>query len=127
MSSEDEKLYLSGLEDQISLVIDQRKRNNLTPFHTSSFRNGNSGNELVWSACMEETGGLGVDLIVDNGVTLFSEGDYSRILANDNYSYPAPPSKHEIISALAVGGRWITSKENLQVGLEIFVLFFISG
>ncbi|KAG8155997.1 hypothetical protein JTE90_024826, partial [Oedothorax gibbosus] len=84
------------------------------PFPHFSFRNGNSGNELVWSACMEETGGLGVDLIVDNGVTLFSEGDFSRIMANDNYSYPAPPSKHEIISALAVGGRWITSKENLQ-------------
>jgi hypothetical protein len=25
------------------------------------------------------------------------------------------PSKHDIISCLAVGGRWITSKANLQV------------
>ncbi|CAL1280343.1 unnamed protein product [Larinioides sclopetarius] len=110
VSSEDEKLYLDGLEDQVALVIDQRKRS-LSTYHTSSFRNGNS--EMIWSACMEETGGLGVDLIVDNGVTLFSDNEY-RILTNDNYSYPVP-SKHEIISALAVGGRWITSKENLQL------------
>jgi hypothetical protein len=29
------------------------------------------------------------------------------------------PSKHDIISCLAVGGRWVTSKANLQVGITI--------
>lgn len=109
VSSEDEKLFLEGLDDQLALVIDLRKR--LHPFHTTNNRNVSS--EMIWSACMEETGGLGVDLIIDNGVTLFSDNDY-RIVTNDNYTYPVP-SKHEIISALSVGGRWITSKENLQL------------
>lgn len=111
VSSEDEKLFLEGLEDQLALVIDLRKRHH--PFHTMNNRNINS--EMIWSACMEETGGLGVDIIIDNGVALFQDNDY-RIMTNDNYTYPVP-SKHEIISALAVGGRWITSKENLQVCL----------
>lgn len=114
VSSEDEKLYVEGLEDQVSLIIDLRKR--LHPFHhhTTNNRNGNTNTEMIWSACMEETGGLGVDLIIDNGVTLFSDNDDYRNIANDNYTYPVP-SKHEIISALSVGGRWITSKENLQL------------
>lgn len=113
VSSEDEKLYLEELEDQLALVIDLRKR--LHPFHSANNRHGSS--EMIWSACMEETGGLGVDLIIDNGVTLFSDNDY-RIVTNDNYTYPVP-SKHEIISALSVGGRWITSKENLQACLVL--------
>jgi hypothetical protein len=29
------------------------------------------------------------------------------------------PSKHDIISCLAVGGRWVTSKANLQVGISM--------
>lgn len=112
VSSDDEKLYLEDLNDQLALVIDLRKRS--SSFSGPGYRNGNStNNELIWSACMEETGGLGVDLIIDNGVTLFTEKEY-KIVANGNYSYPVP-SKHEIISALAVGGRWITSKENLQL------------
>jgi len=29
------------------------------------------------------------------------------------------PSKHDIISCLAVGGRWVTSKANLQVRISM--------
>ena len=29
------------------------------------------------------------------------------------------PSKHDIISSLAVGGRWVTSQSDLQVGSKI--------
>ena len=32
------------------------------------------------------------------------------------------PTKHEIISALAVGGRWVTRQSNLQVSLYIYKL-----
>lgn len=30
------------------------------------------------------------------------------------------PSKHEIISCLAVGGRWITAQSDLQVSADSF-------
>ncbi|XP_023213578.1 quinone oxidoreductase-like protein 1, partial [Centruroides sculpturatus] len=108
-SSEDEKLYLEGLDDQLSLVIDLSKKwiNN----NGGKCENGN--NELIYSACMEESGGLGVDIIIDSGVSMFLDEEDKKT-ANDNYLYPVP-SKHEVISALAVGGRWITSKENLQI------------
>lgn len=108
-SSEDEKLYLEGLDDQLSLVIDLSKKwmNN----NGGKCENGN--NELIYSACMEESGGLGVDIIIDSGVSMFLDEEDKKT-TNDNYSYPVP-SKHEVISALAVGGRWITSKENLQL------------
>lgn len=113
-SSEDEKLYLEGLEDQIALKIDLSKRMN--PLHNNVRNSNNKGNGggIVRSACMEETDGMGVDIIVDNGVSLFTDEDFKIITNDNNYTYPVP-SKHELISSLAVGGRWITSKCNLQL------------
>lgn len=57
---------------------------------------------------MEETGKLGVNIIIDNGVRQsFAEDDkrVSHVL----------PTKHDIISCLAVGGRWVTSQYDLQL------------
>ncbi|XP_013788492.1 quinone oxidoreductase-like protein 1 [Limulus polyphemus] len=106
-SSSDEKLYLEGLEDKLALIIDLTKRST----RIGRYNNSNSG--IILSACMEESSGLGVDIIIDNGVTMFSD-DKNRKIANEFYTHPVP-SKREILSALAVGGRWVTCKDDLQL------------
>ncbi|KAH7938319.1 hypothetical protein HPB49_022442 [Dermacentor silvarum] len=63
-----------------------------------------------WGA--KESAGLGIDLVLDNGVTQFAETSY-RIVVEETCNHPVP-SKHDIVSCLAVGGRWITSKSDLQ-------------
>uniref|UniRef100_A0A3Q4GT85 Crystallin, zeta (quinone reductase)-like 1 n=1 Tax=Neolamprologus brichardi TaxID=32507 RepID=A0A3Q4GT85_NEOBR len=69
----------------------------------------NSSSELL-SAVMEETGGLGVDIVVDSGVRLHEgeeevESEEKKLL----------PHKYEIISVLGVGGHWVTSHQDLQL------------
>ncbi|XP_028325381.1 quinone oxidoreductase-like protein 1 isoform X1 [Gouania willdenowi] len=58
---------------------------------------------------LEETGGLGVDIVVDSGVRLQEEND--RETDEDKLL----PHKHDIISALGVGGHWVTSHQDLQL------------
>ncbi|XP_068183304.1 quinone oxidoreductase-like protein 1 isoform X6 [Antennarius striatus] len=55
-------------------------------------------------AVLEETGGLGVDIVVDSGVSLQEEQEENK-----------PPHKHDIISVLGVGGHWVTSHRDLQL------------
>lgn len=128
-SSDDEVLYLEGLKGQVARVVDLRKTDNAvsgTDFHpaymigSGSNNNNNNANNntggnarALLPACMQESGGLGIDLVLDNGVTQFAETSY-RILVEDTYDHPVP-SKHDIVSCLAVGGRWITSKSDLQL------------
>lgn len=69
----------------------------------------NTSSELL-SAVMEETGGLGVDIVVDSGVRLHEgeeevESEEKKLL----------PHKHDIISVLGVGGHWVTSQQDLQL------------
>ncbi|KAG7228412.1 hypothetical protein INR49_007584 [Caranx melampygus] len=56
---------------------------------------------------LEETGGLGVDIVIDSGVRLQEEEepDETKLL----------PHKHDIISVLGVGGHWVTSHQDLQL------------
>ncbi|KAM7408297.1 hypothetical protein PAMA_002146 [Pampus argenteus] len=56
---------------------------------------------------MEETGGLGVDIVIDSGVRLQEdkEPEETKLL----------PHKHDIISVLGVGGHWVTSHQDLQL------------
>lgn len=127
-SSDDELLYLEGLKGQVARVVDLRKTDNAgsgSDFHTgyvigSNNNNNNNVNSnmggntsTLLPACMQESGGLGIDIVLDNGVTQFAETSY-RILLEDTYEHPVP-SKHDIVSCLAVGGRWITSKSDLQL------------
>ncbi|KAK3511195.1 hypothetical protein QTP70_032233 [Hemibagrus guttatus] len=57
-------------------------------------------------SCLEETGGLGVDIVIDAGVRLYEEEpEVKKHL----------PHKHDIISLLAVGGHWVTTEDNLQL------------
>ncbi|KAI4791810.1 hypothetical protein KUCAC02_033782 [Chaenocephalus aceratus] len=58
------------------------------------------------SVVMEETGGLGVDIVIDSGVRLQEkESEETKLL----------PHKHDIISVLGVGGHWVTSHTELQL------------
>ncbi|XP_076025475.1 quinone oxidoreductase-like protein 1 [Genypterus blacodes] len=62
------------------------------------------GSSELLSVVLEETGGLGVDIVIDSGVRL-QEEERPELL----------PHKHDIISALGVGGHWVTSHQDLQL------------
>lgn len=64
------------------------------------------GNEVdLVEMCLQETGGLGVDIVIDSGVRLWEEPEDKKFL----------PHKHDIISLLGVGGHWVTSQTDLQL------------
>lgn len=60
--------------------------------------------ELV-PAVLEETGSLGVDIVIDSGVRLHEEEPELHF----------SPHKHDLIDVLAVGGHWVTSHLHLQL------------
>jgi NADPH:quinone reductase-like Zn-dependent oxidoreductase len=77
----------------------------------------------LYSSVMEETGRLGVDVFIDNGVRLFVNDEDQR-----NYGeIRMLPTKHDVISCLAVGGRWITSCPSLQLDPPNSVQLFLRG
>ncbi|XP_073337725.1 quinone oxidoreductase-like protein 1 [Pagrus major] len=64
------------------------------------------GSPDLLSVVLEETGGLGVDIVIDSGVRLREEeSEEAKLL----------PHKHDIISVLGVGGHWVTSHKDLQL------------
>lgn len=68
---------------------------------------------LLVSSIMEETGGIGVDCVVDNGVRIFtSEEDVA--LLGEKSKYPKP-HKHDVIACLGFAGKWVTSHPDLQL------------
>ncbi|KAM4788855.1 quinone oxidoreductase-like protein 1 isoform 1-T2 [Cyanocitta cristata] len=75
----------------------------------------------VAESCLEETGGLGVDIVLDAGVRLYSAEDEptskSQLL----------PHKHDIITLLGVGGHWITMEKNLQLDPPDSHSLFLKG
>uniref|UniRef100_A0A2R5LHA4 Putative zinc-binding oxidoreductase n=2 Tax=Ornithodoros turicata TaxID=34597 RepID=A0A2R5LHA4_9ACAR len=101
-STEDERLYLEGLGSQAECLIHLGGNNNYSMGYNN---NHEEPSNSLFSACMQESAGLGVDLVVDGGVSEFGDTFGDRFL----------PSKHDIISCLAVGGRWVTSKRDLQL------------
>ncbi|XP_069394810.1 quinone oxidoreductase-like protein 1 isoform X2 [Paralichthys olivaceus] len=64
-----------------------------------------NGSSDLLPLVLEETGGLGVDIVIDSGVHLLEEEESEEM----------HPHKHDIISALAVGGHWVTSHQDLQL------------
>ncbi|KAI2668231.1 Quinone oxidoreductase-like protein 1 [Labeo rohita] len=67
----------------------------------------------VWDAkedlvdsCLEETGGLGVDIIIDSGVRLYEEEPEAQRHC---------PHKHDLLTLLSVGGHWVTTEQHLQL------------
>eukprot|EP00795_Rhopilema_esculentum_P017267 gene17267-8831_t len=76
--------------------------------------------------CMEETGGLGIDCVIDDGVEMYGnsleESHDDLISFEDNL--PLKPHKHDIISSLAVGGRWVTMQCDLQVDFSSILYYY---
>ncbi|KAM4862832.1 quinone oxidoreductase-like protein 1 isoform X3 [Urocitellus parryii] len=68
-----------------------------------------NGKVDVAESCLEETGGLGVDIVLDAGVRLYSKDDEPAV------KLQLLPHKHDIITLLGVGGHWITTEESLQL------------
>ncbi|TMS04731.1 Quinone oxidoreductase-like protein 1 [Larimichthys crocea] len=66
------------------------------------------GSSDLLPVVLEETGGLGVDIIIDSGVRLQEEQEESE-------ETKLLPHKHDIISVLGVGGHWVTSHKDLQL------------
>ncbi|XP_051486910.1 quinone oxidoreductase-like protein 1 isoform X2 [Apus apus] len=75
----------------------------------------------VAESCLEETGGLGVDIVLDAGVKLYSTEDESTSKSQ------LLPHKHDIISLLGVGGHWITTEKNLQLDPPDSHSLFLKG
>ncbi|OXB68641.1 hypothetical protein ASZ78_014288 [Callipepla squamata] len=88
----EDKQYLERLRPAVARVIDV-----------------SNGKTDVAESCLEETGGLGVDIVVDAGVKLYSAEDESTSKSQ------LLPHKHDIITLLGVGGNWITTERNLQI------------
>ncbi|XP_053163542.1 quinone oxidoreductase-like protein 1 isoform X2 [Hemicordylus capensis] len=88
--SPEDKQYLEKLTPSVARIIDE-----------------SNGKYDLTESCLEETGGLGVDIILDAGVRLYSK-------ENETTSQQLLPHKHDIISLLSVGGHWVTMEENLQ-------------
>ncbi|XP_008320804.1 quinone oxidoreductase-like protein 1 isoform X2 [Cynoglossus semilaevis] len=66
-----------------------------------------NGSSDLLSQVLEETGGLGVDILVDAGVRLLEDDKTEETLKL--------PHKHDIISILGVGGHWVTTHQALQL------------
>uniref|UniRef100_A0A8C8SBI0 Crystallin zeta like 1 n=2 Tax=Pelusios castaneus TaxID=367368 RepID=A0A8C8SBI0_9SAUR len=75
----------------------------------------------VAESCLEETGGLGVDIVLDAGVRLYSKEDESIL------KQQLLPHKHDIITLLSVGGHWVTSEKNLQLDPPDSHCLFLKG
>ncbi|XP_046504256.1 quinone oxidoreductase-like protein 1 isoform X3 [Equus quagga] len=88
----EDKQYLERLRPSLARVIDL-----------------SNGKAHVAESCLEETGGLGVDIVLDAGVRLYSKDDEPAV------KLQPLPHKHDIITLLGVGGHWVTTEENLQV------------
>ncbi|XP_028410119.1 quinone oxidoreductase-like protein 1 isoform X2 [Dendronephthya gigantea] len=100
--SEEEKLFLESWRPEIGKIIDYTKLK--IP--------------LV-DDCLNETAGTGVDCIIDNGVDQFPKTDQNTITDI--------PTKHELVSCLAVGGRWITTQSDLQLDPPHSKMLYMKG
>lgn len=80
-----------------------------------------NGKAHVAESCLEETGGLGVDIVLDAGVRLYSKDDEPAV------KLQLLPHKHDIITLLGVGGHWVTTEENLQLDPPDSHCLFLKG
>ncbi|XP_066477304.1 quinone oxidoreductase-like protein 1 isoform X2 [Tiliqua scincoides] len=101
--SPEDRQYLERLTPSVARIIDE-----------------SNGKYDLTESCLEETGGLGVDIVLDAGVRLYSK-------ENEATSQPLLPHKHDIITLLSVGGHWITTEENLQLDPPDSRCLFLKG
>uniref|UniRef100_A0A2D4G838 Enoyl reductase (ER) domain-containing protein n=1 Tax=Micrurus corallinus TaxID=54390 RepID=A0A2D4G838_MICCO len=79
-----------------------------------------NGKYDLTESCLEETGGLGVDIIIDAGVRLHNK-------ENETTSQQLLPHKHDIITLLSAGGHWIMTEKNLQLDPPDCRYLFLKG
>lgn len=103
-----EKSYLDGLLPSVGHIIEV----------------GASSNILV-SSVMEETGGLGVDVVIDNGVKMYTNEEDSN-LPSERRRFTTP-HKHDIISCLGIAGKWVTCQSDLQLDPPDSELLYLRG
>ncbi|XP_043557193.1 quinone oxidoreductase-like protein 1 isoform X1 [Chiloscyllium plagiosum] len=97
-STVEDKMYLEGLRPTVGI------RQPLVARVVNLY----DGKIDLVDSCLEETGGLGVNIVIDCGVQLYSKED--EPVAKQHL-----PHKHDILSLLSVGGHWVTTVENLQL------------
>ncbi|XP_025964313.1 quinone oxidoreductase-like protein 1 isoform X2 [Dromaius novaehollandiae] len=100
----EDKQYLERLRPPVARVIDV-----------------SNGKIDVAESCLEETGGLGVDIVLDAGVRTYNNEDESTLKPQ------LLPHKHDIITLLGVGGHWITTEKNLQLDPPDTCSLFLKG
>ena len=66
-----------------------------------------TGHQYLRNMIKDETGGLGIDCIVDDGFL-------PNLSDSTNHKF-SMPKKHDLISSLAVCGRWVTSQHDMQL------------
>ncbi|XP_032132507.1 quinone oxidoreductase-like protein 1 isoform X2 [Sapajus apella] len=117
--------YLSHLSAGKSvLIMDGASRTVQLPdflSFTARVIDVSNGKVHVAESCLEETGGLGVDIVLDAGVRLYSKDDEPDV------KLQLLPHKHDIITILGVGGHWITTEENLQLDPPDSHCLFLKG
>ncbi|XP_044298034.1 quinone oxidoreductase-like protein 1 isoform X1 [Varanus komodoensis] len=89
-------------------------------FHLAHIIDESDGKYDLTESCLEETGGLGVDIILDAGVKLYNR-------ENETTSEQLLPHKHDIITLLSVGGHWVTMEKNLQLDPPDSHCLFLKG
>ncbi|XP_067849357.1 quinone oxidoreductase-like protein 1 isoform X3 [Heptranchias perlo] len=94
----EDKQYLEGLRPTVGIR---------QPLVARAINLSDRKVDLV-DSCLEETGGLGVNIVVDCGVQLYSKEDDPTVKQH-------LPHKHDILSLLAVASHWVTTEENLQL------------
>lgn len=84
-------------------VADEEEEEMLRTMMTLGVARISSNPRYLRNFVIEETGGLGADVIIDCGVLPNSDVSKSK------------PTKHDVITSLAVCGRWVTSQSDLQL------------
>lgn len=107
-SSQDEHMFLEKINPPLAQIIDIGTRSN-----------------ILVSSVMEETGGVGVDVVIDNGVRLFTQEEDIHEM-EDKKKYPLL-HKHDVISCLGMSGKWITSQSDLQLDPPDSQQLFLRG
>ncbi|KAM4797415.1 quinone oxidoreductase-like protein 1 isoform 1-T2 [Rhinophrynus dorsalis] len=103
VDSEENKMYLEKLRPNLARVINMSK-----------------GKVDIAESCLEETGGLGVDIVLDAGVRLYNE--------EDSITKPQIlPHKHDIVTLLSAGSHWVTREQHLQLDPPDSHLLFLKG
>uniref|UniRef100_A0A8C5MQM3 Enoyl reductase (ER) domain-containing protein n=1 Tax=Leptobrachium leishanense TaxID=445787 RepID=A0A8C5MQM3_9ANUR len=101
--SDEDRQYLEKLKPSVARILDLSK-----------------SNVDLAESCLEETGGLGVDIVIDAGVILYK----------NESSVTKPqllPHKHDIITLLGVGSHWVTREKHLQLDPPDSHSLFLKG